>query len=399
MSQFQLFEELTPSEFKALKDDIERHGVQVPIEVDEHGTILDGHHRDRACRELGITDYPKTHRIGFSLEEKEEHVVRLNLRRRHLNSEQKRHWIEWLLERHPDWTDRRAAGELGVSHVTVAAVRAAGGQNVQPSGKRTGKDGKKYPGKPSVTSHTKREDKRAQAVLASVTPDDLPPKHVDLKRAERIAREKAAEERRQQPVEIPDTDADTQLFHGDFRDLGWEPGSVDLIFTDPPYPAEFLPLWSDLAAFAAEVLTDTGMLVAYSGHFHLPEVLDRMRAHLRYVWCGSLVTFGAHNNVHPVHVRTRSKPLLFFAKPSWKPDAWFDDTFSSEGREKDLHDWQQSVGAARYYIETLSTAGGLVVDPFLGSGTTAVAAKELGRRFIGCDVDADAVASAQGRVA
>jgi len=40
----------------------------------------------------------------------------------------------------------------------------------------------------------------------------------------------------------------------------------------------------------------------------------------------------------------------------------------------------------------------LVVDPFLGSGTTALACLQLGRRFIGCDIDAGAVAIARRRV-
>ena len=41
----------------------------------------------------------------------------------------------------------------------------------------------------------------------------------------------------------------------------------------------------------------------------------------------------------------------------------------------------------------------LVVDPFVGSGTTAVACKDLGRRFVGCDVDPECVAMAKRRLA
>jgi DNA modification methylase len=40
-----------------------------------------------------------------------------------------------------------------------------------------------------------------------------------------------------------------------------------------------------------------------------------------------------------------------------------------------------------------------VVDPFLGGGTTAAAAQELGRRFIGCDVEWPCVVATKDRLA
>ena len=38
-------------------------------------------------------------------------------------------------------------------------------------------------------------------------------------------------------------------------------------------------------------------------------------------------------------------------------------------------------------IRLLSRPGEIILDPFIGSGTTAVAAKELGRRYIGIDIN------------
>lgn len=58
-----------------------------------------------------------------------------------------------------------------------------------------------------------------------------------------------------------------ELKIGDFRKLcgKMEAESVDLIFTDPPYDEESLPLWCDLGHHAARLLKPGGVLLSYSG--------------------------------------------------------------------------------------------------------------------------------------
>ena len=43
--------------------------------------------------------------------------------------------------------------------------------------------------------------------------------------------------------------------------------------------------------------------------------------------------------------------------------------------------------------------GGVVLDPFMGSGTTAVAARRCGRQFAGFELNPDYCAIAEGRLA
>lgn len=64
----------------------------------------------------------------------------------------------------------------------------------------------------------------------------------------------------------------------------------------------------------------------------------------------------------------------------------------------DLHPTQKPVELIEYLISKSSLPGEKVLDPFLGSGTTAVAAVKLGRRYIGIEIDADYVAKAQARL-
>lgn len=54
---------------------------------------------------------------------------------------------------------------------------------------------------------------------------------------------------------------------------------------------------------------------------------------------------------------------------------------------------------AEDHIDTWSNPGDLVLDPFVGSGTTVKAAKKLGRKFIGLDINPDYCAIAESRIA
>lgn len=122
-TKYQVMPPLTAEEYESLKADIAEHGVLVPVEVDECGNILDGHHRIKACEELGITEYPTKVRSGLTEEQKRQHARRLNLARRHLSQAQKRELICQQLQEAPDMSDRQIAKLLGVSHPTVGTVR------------------------------------------------------------------------------------------------------------------------------------------------------------------------------------------------------------------------------------------------------------------------------------
>jgi hypothetical protein len=139
MTIYQLLPPLTGDEYAALKADIAARGVQVPIEFDEDGAPLDGHHRLRACDELGITEYPRVVRSGLSEAQKVEHVLALNLARRHLSREQQ---VELGVQlRRQNWSYPRIAEALGVSVDT--AWRDT--RHVSDIGNVTGADGKSYP--------------------------------------------------------------------------------------------------------------------------------------------------------------------------------------------------------------------------------------------------------------
>jgi ParB-like chromosome segregation protein Spo0J len=406
-ARYQLLPPLSEAEFAALKGSIAEHGIRVPIELDEQGRVLDGHHRTRAWNALRadgvvVGDYPSIIRAGLSEDEKRAHVLMLNLYRRHLTPEARGEIIRGL--RSEGMTLQAIAEVAGVAVGTVHADLAEDESAFQnrKAERTVGKDGKSYPTRyrhRDIVAKNRREAGRAAAAIAAVGAEALPAGLIDVKRAERIAREAQAATRRETELP-PRPSGSVDLRHADFRTAleREEPGSVDLILTDPPYLAEYLPLWDDLARVALRLLKPGGLLVAYSGQYHLPAVMAHLATHLTYVWTGTLVMPGLHVQVHPRAVFTNSKPVLMYAHGEYQPPFWFGDTFISDAQEKADHDWQQPLEASRFFVGQLSRPDWLIVDPFLGAGTNAVAALELGRRFIGCDVDAAAIASTWERV-
>ena len=64
-----------------------------------------------------------------------------------------------------------------------------------------------------------------------------------------------------------------------------------------------------------------------------------------------------------------------------------------------LHLAQKPLKLFRWLVERHSNEGDLVIDPFLGSGTTAAACASTNRKFKGCDLDAAYIKTAKARVA
>jgi site-specific DNA-methyltransferase (adenine-specific) len=57
--------------------------------------------------------------------------------------------------------------------------------------------------------------------------------------------------------------------------------------------------------------------------------------------------------------------------------------------ERTKHPTQKPEELLRKIVLASSNPGELVIDPFLGSGTTVVVAEQLGRRWMGCDISSE----------
>jgi len=182
-----------------------------------------------------------------------------------------------------------------------------------------------------------------------------------------------------------------EIILGDFTEVlaKAQPGSVDLIFTDPPYDEESLHLWDALGLVAARLLKDGGVLIAYSGQAHLPEVFRRVGEvdGLEYYWM--IVVQHTHQHAWVKRYYNAYKPVIAWYKTGREVQKDFspDHLYLGNGNAKDHHEWAQPIGEAISLIEAHCPVGGRVLDPMCGSATIPLAALETDRFGVGIEID------------
>ena len=369
---FQVMAPLDDDARAALRADIGAHGVQVPVVRTADGRIIDGHHRAEIAAELGIACPSLT--VDVDDQAATEMALRLNILRRHMGP--------------VGWADafRRLAEVRGVSERIGKAGRPIGNADTLSALSR----------ELGVEPRTARRRLRLADKLAGHP--DLAARvdrgELDGRKAEELVRRENFERRRAEAPPPPRTTLGDgiEVRLGDFREVlaDMPDGSVDAVVTDPPYDDAGVPLYGDLSTFAARVLKPGRLCVAYCGKVDLPEQLARLGEHLEYVWTGAVFQPGRHTEHHRRMIRGHWRPVAIFSAGKYEPRHWILDAVTAEGRgEKGPtdHRWQQAVGPFVRWVEQVAEPGEVVVDPFCGSGTTGLACRETGRRFIGCDID------------
>jgi len=400
---------LREDELQLLEQSVLAEGIRDPLVAwNRNGeyVILDGHHR---------YELAERHGLDFSIVEMEfddetdavQWVLRNQLARRNLTDEQRTLLLGRLYNQMKLAQGRPPEGKKGAkfapfsgSHATskyVASLHGVGYRTVQNAAEFA----------KAVDALAEIEPKAADAVLLGKLPDAktaLPKVEPELlpKVAERIAQgnaqsvkeivERIRREERQttRPV-LQGVYEGLDIRRGDFRTVlaDLPDRSVDIILTDPPYTQEYLPLWNDLGAFAARVLKPAGVLLAYSGQLHLPQVIAMLTQHLRWWWMCAIRHAGASGYIVAGGRRIINdwKPLLILTPRDAPPlNAQFNDLIEGGGRQKELHNWEQSTDEAVRILQTFGQPNALVVDPFAGSGSFGRAALQTGMRFIGAEI-------------
>lgn len=92
----------------------------------------------------------------------------------------------------------------------------------------------------------------------------------------------------------------------------------------------------------------------------------------------------------PKGLRPRYEQVALFARPDFKiPNRCLADIqqFKWASHKPTGHPAEKPVDLIRWIIEASDKKGGVILDPFIGSGTTACAAVQTGNSFIGFEMD------------
>lgn len=411
--------------YEAFKTDIQQHGLRESIVLHD-GKIVDGRNRYRACRELGIEPTTTEWNGKGSLIS---YIVSVNLHRRDLSASQKAMAAaEFLpmLEAEAKQRQRASGGDK-----KSYAAKSVGQRIEQPIAndqKATHQAAKLTGTNRQYVSDAKAIKEKAPEIAAKVKSGELtlPQARNAIKKQER--REELTVKAKSAPKQ-----PEWEIVEGDclrtFKTLADR--SARLIFADPPYnigidygagakadsldSADYMRWVASWISECWRVLKDDGSLWAMIGDEYAAEyaiVLKTVGFHVR-AWVKWYETFGVNcsNNFnrtsrHIFYCVADPKRFVFNTEAVSRPsdrqlkygdkradptgkiwdDVWQIPRVTGTSNER-IPDFPTQIPLAitRAIVGCASEPGDLVIDPFNGSGSTGVAAIELGRKYLGMD--------------
>jgi DNA modification methylase len=435
---YQFMPPLNVHEYGALREDIKRNGVRVPIEYDEDGNVLDGLHRLKICKELGITDYPTVIRGDLTEEEKIAHVFSLNAHRRHLSDGQKTAIVADLLRVFAERSDGYIASMVSVSQPFVSKLR----RDMESAGQlktvmsSIGKDGKKRKRQrqplrsASIFQTTEKGRNKAmresKEILEAAKAD--PERYVDLwdqvvetgrthNPHGELKKRRRAEETERKAKTAKESNLHRVIQADNMRMIDDE--SVHLICADPPYNIS----WDREVTFADDSRKGWSRNIADWDHLgegftgkllHWTEEFYRVLkpGGSVYVFCAEafiselrsklIISGFKFKNVLTWHFTnprpktnktswiTAADHILFAVKNGGHTFNWTSvsdmhsviTTSICQGNERRDHPTQKPLELTQKLIRVSSNPGDVVLDCFAGTGTVGEACQKLKRSFI-----------------
>jgi len=200
---------------------------------------------------------------------------------------------------------------------------------------------------------------------------------------------------------------------GDARELSKDipDESVDMIFTDPPYPKEFIPLYGWLCCEAMRVLKPGGFCCFIASSLYLDRIFSMASASgLSYYFKIETLNTRDKPIIWPRKILNASKPILMWSKgPAAIIVPNMVSTYNGQGPDKRFHNWGQDEGSARYVISYClgddqhsrkykPIRPAVLLEPFCGGGATLNAAKTLNVDYVAFENDPIAFEMSRARM-
>ena len=200
------------------------------------------------------------------------------------------------------------------------------------------------------------------------------------------------------------------IYHGDCLEILRSMEPVDLVFTDPPYnvrssdielagrsamvrdfgewdegwsPAPHLEAWERILCAGGSVLAFTSdrLLSAYREGPLKPR--------------GTIVWVKENPPPHPRPAYVQATEWIVWLQKEGAAACWnaggytlnIERDAAPSGLERTAHPTQKPIDLTRRLVQRHSNKGDTILDPFMGSGTTLRAAKDLGRKAIGIEIE------------
>ena len=220
--------------------------------------------------------------------------------------------------------------------------------------------------------------------------------------------------------------------------------SIDCIITDLPYGQTSRNRWDNIIPFEPlwshynRIIKDNGAIILFANGMYTAKLMLSNKKMWRYnlIWEKTQPT--GFLNAKKMPLRNHEDICIFYKKlPIYNPQmskgherkiskaehkvnckettdygkhglSTYDSTerypksvwkFSKDIQKSALHPTQKPVALLEELVKTYTNSGDLVLDSCMGSGTTGVACKNLGRKFIGIELDEKYFAIAKQRIA
>ena len=215
--------------------------------------------------------------------------------------------------------------------------------------------------------------------------------------------------------------------------------SVDLILTDPPYNLgnfminrstnlakmrenffanagwdnlefdEWVERMDSFFEDAARIIKTGGSMIIFMSIIKVETIIKLAEKHGFYykttgIW-HKLNPMPRNMNLHFVNSTeawiyfTYKKKTGTFNNENKMIHDFIETSVVSNGEKKaGKHPTQKPIALLEHFVKLLSNEGDLVVDPFMGSGSTGVVCKKLGRNFVGVEFDKEYYGIAQRRI-